>query len=77
MSTPAPLADDPVAGTYFSVRLILPVLTGFIAVATVLESVVSGHVRESISDYYQGPVRDVFVGGLRVPDEGNPWPRWF
>ncbi len=57
-------ADDPIAGTYFSVRLILPVLAGFIAAATVLESVVSGHVRASISDYYQGPVRDVFVGGL-------------
>lgn len=58
------VGDDPVVGTYFSVRLVLPVLAGFITVATVLESVVSGHVRPSISDYYQGPVRDVFVGGL-------------
>lgn len=58
------MGDDPVRGTYLSVRLILPVLAGFIAAATVLEAVVSRHLRGSISEYYQGPVRDVFVGGL-------------
>lgn len=64
MTPGPPLADDPVAGTYFSVRLVLPVLAFLLSVATLLEALTSGHWRDSISDYYQGPVRDVFVGSL-------------
>ena len=42
----------------------LPIPAILIAVATAFEAGQSGFWRESISDYYQGPVRDVFVGGL-------------
>jgi hypothetical protein len=44
--------------------MMLAIPAVFIAVAAALEAHSSGQFRESISDYYQGPVRDVFVGGL-------------
>jgi hypothetical protein len=50
--------------TYRYLRMMLAIPAVFIAVAAALEAHSSGHFRESISDYYQGPVRDVFVGGL-------------
>jgi hypothetical protein len=50
--------------TYRYLRMMLAIPAVFIAVAAALEAHSSGQFRESISDYYQGPVRDVFVGGL-------------
>ncbi|EWS99946.1 hypothetical protein N865_19725 [Intrasporangium oryzae NRRL B-24470] len=50
--------------TYRYVRMILVLPAAFLLIATVLEAISRGGFRESISDYYQGPVRDVFVGAL-------------
>lgn len=51
--------------TYRYLRMILVLPAAFLLLATVLEAWSRGwQFRQSISDSYQGPVRDVFVGAL-------------
>jgi hypothetical protein len=51
--------------TYRYLRMILVFPATFLFLATLFEAATRGWVfRESISDSYQGPVRDVFVGAL-------------
>ena len=51
--------------TYDYLRLMLMFPVGLIAVSSLLEAwLVTHHFRDSISDYYQSPIRDLFVGGL-------------
>lgn len=66
--------DDPGAGsgdqeqvlrlTYDSLRWLLVLLPAFLFLVTTLTSWRAGGLEESISAYYGGPVRDVFVGVL-------------
>lgn len=55
---------DPRVQTYQYLRLMLVLPIVFLLLATVFEAVERGGFRQSISDSYQGPVRDVFVGVL-------------
>lgn len=50
--------------TYSSLRWLLALLPGVLFVVTVATAIVQGHLEGSISAYYGGPVRDVFVGVL-------------
>ena len=50
--------------TYRYLRMILVLPAVFLLLATLFEAMTRGGFRESISDSYQGPVRDVFVGAL-------------
>jgi hypothetical protein len=50
--------------TYMYLRWLLVLLPAFLFVVTVLTSIQQGRLEESISAYYAGPVRDVFVGVL-------------
>lgn len=50
--------------TYGSLRWLLVLLPLVLFVVTVGTAIVQGHLEESISAYYGGPVRDVFVGVL-------------
>ena len=47
--------------TYSSLRWLLALLPGVLFVVTVATAIVQGHLEGSISAYYGGPVRDVFV----------------
>jgi hypothetical protein len=50
--------------TYRYLRMILVLPGVFLILATLAEAATRGGFRQSISDSYQGPVRDVFVGAL-------------
>lgn len=50
--------------TYDYLRLLLILLPALLFVVTVATAVQQGHLEPSISAYYGGPVRDVFVGCL-------------
>ncbi len=50
--------------TYRYLRMILVLPAIFLFLATMFEAATRGSFRDSISDSYQGPVRDVFVGAL-------------
>lgn len=50
--------------TYSTLRWLLVLLPAVLFVVTVGTALVQGHLEESISAYYGGPVRDVFVGVL-------------
>ncbi len=61
---PEDQAQDRARGTYRYVRIVatLPAVWLLLAIAVVW--VMRGVVFDSISDYYGGPLRDVFVGAL-------------
>lgn len=61
---PAEASPGPALQTYRYLRLALALPALFLIVATLLEAWNQGTFRQSISDSYQGPVRDVFVGAL-------------
>lgn len=50
--------------TYETLRWLMVALAGMLLAVTVGTAVWTGHLPGSISDYYGGPVRDVFVGVL-------------
>ena len=50
--------------TYASLRWLLALLPAVLFIVTVGTAIVQGHLEGSISAYYGGPVRDVFVGVL-------------
>ncbi|NHB84244.1 hypothetical protein G7085_05365 [Tessaracoccus sp. HDW20] len=50
--------------TYSSLRWLLALLPGVLFIVTVGTAIVQGHLEGSISAYYGGPVRDIFVGVL-------------
>src|SRR4051812_36209205 len=50
--------------TYRYLRMMLVLPATFLLLATLFEAATRGGFRDSISDSYQGPVRDVFVGAL-------------
>ncbi|NHA68522.1 hypothetical protein [Phycicoccus flavus] len=55
---------DRVADTYRYLRVVTPLPAVWLLLAVVALALVRGEVLESISDYYTGPLRDVFVGAL-------------
>jgi hypothetical protein len=56
--------DGTILATYRYLRMILLLPPTFLVLATLFEAATRGQFRESISDSYQGAVRDVFVGTL-------------
>lgn len=64
MKPPADTVTDPRLQTYRFLRLVLVLPSFFLLLATLFEAYERGGFRQSISDSYQGPVRDVFVGVL-------------
>lgn len=50
--------------TYANLRWLLALLPAVLFITTVGTAIVQGHLEGSISAYYGGPVRDVFVGVL-------------
>lgn len=58
------MAADTHRLTYAHLRWMLAILPGVLFIVTVGTAVVQGHLEGSISAYYGGPVRDVFVGVL-------------
>jgi hypothetical protein len=61
---PTETGPGPALQTYRYLRLTLALPAVFLIVATLLEAWNQAAFRQSISDSYQGPVRDVFVGAL-------------
>lgn len=67
---PSPPRPDWVGDTYKYVRLITPFPAIWLLLSIVAVFLVRQQVLDSISDYYGGPLRDVFVGALAASAVG-------
>lgn len=56
--------EEQVRATYRYLRILLPIMAGWLLVAIAAVSIYRCELLDSISDYYGGPLRDVFVGVL-------------
>jgi hypothetical protein len=56
--------EDRAQQTYRYVRIVVVLPAVWLIVAILVTSIAHPPVNDSISDYYGGPIRDIFVGGL-------------